>query len=63
MARPGRYLGPDYGEEHSGPQDAVVAAQLPNLARQSFPLCMQVRRDGHASPCAMHPAPCWSFPL
>ena len=35
-----RYLGPDYGEE-PGPQDVVMAAQLPALARQSFPLCMQ----------------------
>lgn len=35
-----RYLGPDYGEEQ-GPQDVVMAAQLPALARHSFPLCMQ----------------------
>jgi DNA primase large subunit len=35
-----RYLGPDYGEQQ-GPQDVVLASQLPGLARQSFPLCMQ----------------------
>lgn len=39
----GRYLGPDYGDgEQKGPQEVVNAAQLPALAKQSFPLCMQV---------------------
>lgn len=36
-----RYLGPDYGEAAAGEQrDVVAAAQVPALARQSFPLCM-----------------------
>ncbi len=37
-----RYLGPDYGDGEKGPQEVVTAAQLPALAKQSFPLCMQV---------------------
>ncbi|BDA49539.1 DNA primase large subunit [Coccomyxa sp. Obi] len=37
-----RYLGPDYGDgERKSPQDVVTAAQIPFLAKQSFPLCMQ----------------------
>lgn len=36
-----RYLGPDYGDAGAvGERDAVTAAQVPGLARQSFPLCM-----------------------
>lgn len=38
-----RYLGPDYGDENAAPHGVVLAAQLPALARQSFPLCMKVR--------------------
>jgi len=36
-----RYLGPDYGDERKGPSEAVAAAQIPYLAKESFPLCMQ----------------------
>ena len=36
-----RYLGPDYGDERKGPSEAVMAAQIPYLAKESFPLCMQ----------------------
>ena len=36
-----RYLGEDYNSS-AGNREAVTAAQLPALARQSFPLCMQV---------------------
>ena len=39
-----RYLGPDYGDENAAPRGVVLAAQLPALARQSFPLCMKARR-------------------
>jgi hypothetical protein len=42
--RPRRYLGPDYGDENAAPRGVVLAAQLPALARQSFPLCMKARR-------------------
>ena len=47
-----RYLGPDYGDERKGPQGVVSAAQLPLLAKQSFPLCMQsmyhrLHQDSH----------------
>ena len=38
-----RYLGPDYGDENTAPRGVVLAAQLPTLARQSFPLCMKAR--------------------
>ena len=37
---PTRYLGPDYGEAGAVDREAVTAAQIPGLARQSFPLCM-----------------------
>ena len=36
-----RYLGPDYGDERKGPSEVVSAAQIPYLAKESFPLCMQ----------------------
>ena len=36
-----RYLGPDYGDERKGPSEAVMAAQIPYLAKESFPMCMQ----------------------
>ncbi|KAK9838163.1 hypothetical protein WJX81_005591 [Elliptochloris bilobata] len=37
-----RYLGPDYGDENAAPRGVVMAAALPALARQSFPLCMKM---------------------
>jgi hypothetical protein len=50
-----RCLGPGYGEQQ-GPQNAVLAAQLLGLARQSFPLCMQhmyrrAHTDSHLKHC------------
>ena len=36
-----RYLGPDYGDERKGPSEAVATVQIPYLAKESFPLCMQ----------------------
>eukprot|EP00884_Botryococcus_braunii_P016382 jgi/Botrbrau1/3427/Bobra.139_1s0007.1 len=39
-----RYLGPDYGDEGAS-KEVVTAAQIPVLARTSFPLCMQRMYD------------------
>ena len=37
-----RYLGPDYGDGGTtGPKGVVRAAEVPALARASFPLCMR----------------------
>ncbi len=37
-----RYLGPDYGDGGAaGPKGVVRAAEVPALARASFPLCMR----------------------
>ena len=37
-----RYLGPDYGDGAAGGAKGVVqAAEVPALARASFPLCMR----------------------
>ena len=49
-----RYLGPDYGDENAAPRGVVLAAQLPALARQSFPLCMKARTA--ALPAAAAPS-------
>jgi Eukaryotic and archaeal DNA primase, large subunit len=40
LAGPLRYLGPDFGDGGGGAREGVTAAQIPSLARQSFPLCM-----------------------
>ena len=49
-----RYLGPDYGDERKGPSEAVSAAQIPYLAKESFPLCMQASLPHHRAHAGLH---------
>ena len=56
-----RYLGPDYGDERKGPSEAVAAAQVPYLAKESFPLCMQASRCSSSALIGAHVIITWCF--